>query len=63
MGNISSNLVERNVVEAFGSAGLAIERKEVIGTEFKQYTEERTQPAQRSPHSRKRPGCLQAEES
>jgi ubiquinone/menaquinone biosynthesis C-methylase UbiE len=48
MGNVSSNLVERNVEEAFGSAGLAIERKEAIGTEFKQYTEERTQPASRT---------------
>jgi SAM-dependent methyltransferase len=44
MGNVSSNLVERNVEEAFDSAGLAIERKEAIGTEYKEYAEERTHP-------------------
>jgi ubiquinone/menaquinone biosynthesis C-methylase UbiE len=48
MGNVSSNLVERNVEEAFASAGLAIERKDVIGTEFKEYTEERTRPGSRT---------------
>jgi SAM-dependent methyltransferase len=48
MGNVSSNLVERNVEEAFGSAGLTIERKEVIGTEYKEYAEERTQPGSRT---------------
>jgi SAM-dependent methyltransferase len=48
MGNVSSNLVERHVEEAFGSAGLAIERKEVIGTEYKEYVEERTQPGSRT---------------
>jgi SAM-dependent methyltransferase len=48
MGNVSSNLVERNVEEAFDSAGLAIERKDAIGTEYKEYTEERTQPASRT---------------
>jgi SAM-dependent methyltransferase len=48
MGNVSSNLVERNVEEAFDSAGLAIERKDAIGTEYKEYNEERTQPASRT---------------
>jgi SAM-dependent methyltransferase len=48
LGNVSSNLVERNVEEAFESAGLAIERKEAIGTEFKEYAEERTQPGSRT---------------
>jgi SAM-dependent methyltransferase len=48
MGNVSSNLVERHVEKAFGDAGLAIERKETIGTEFKEYAEERTQPASRT---------------
>ncbi len=48
LGNVSSNLVERNVEEAFAGAGLAIERKDVIGTEFKEYAEERTQPASRT---------------
>jgi SAM-dependent methyltransferase len=48
LGNVSSNLVERNVEEAFESAGLAIERKEAIGTEFEEYAEERTQPGSRT---------------
>jgi SAM-dependent methyltransferase len=48
MGTVSSNLDERHVEEAFDSAGLAIERKEAIGTEYKEYTEERTQPASRT---------------
>jgi hypothetical protein len=48
MGSVSSNLVERNVEDAFDSAGLAIERKDAIGTEFKEYTEEQTQPASRT---------------
>lgn len=48
MGNVSSNLVERHVEKAFGDAGLEIERKEAIGTEFKEYAEERTQPGSRT---------------
>jgi SAM-dependent methyltransferase len=48
LGNVSSNLVERNVEQAFASAGLAIERKDTIGTEYKEYSEERTQPASRT---------------
>jgi SAM-dependent methyltransferase len=48
MGNVSSNLVERNVEESFDSAGLAIERKDAIGTEYKEYTEERTQRGSRA---------------
>jgi SAM-dependent methyltransferase len=48
MGNASSNLVERNVEEAFDRAGLAIERKDAVGTEYKEYTEERTQPPSRT---------------
>jgi SAM-dependent methyltransferase len=48
LGNVSSNLAERNVEEAFDSAGLAIERKDAIGTEYKEYSEERTQPASRT---------------
>jgi SAM-dependent methyltransferase len=48
LGNVSSNLIERNVEEAFDTAGLAIERKEAIGAEYKEYAEERTQPASRT---------------
>lgn len=45
LGNVPSNLVERNVESAFANAGLNIVRKEVIGTEWREYTEERTRPA------------------
>jgi SAM-dependent methyltransferase len=48
LGNVSANLVERTVEEAFDSAGLAIERKDAIGTEYKEYTEERTHPGSRT---------------
>jgi ubiquinone/menaquinone biosynthesis C-methylase UbiE len=48
MGNVSSNLVERNVEEAFDRAGLTIERKDAIGTEYMEYAEERTQGASRT---------------
>jgi SAM-dependent methyltransferase len=48
LGNVASNLVECNVEEAFDNAGLMIERKDAIGTEFKEYSEERTQPASRT---------------
>lgn len=46
--NVRANLVERNVERAFGSAGLAIVRKDVIGTEWREHDEERTQPASRA---------------
>jgi len=48
LGNVPSNLVERNVEGVFPRAGLAIERKEVIGTEWREYAEERTRPASRA---------------
>jgi ubiquinone/menaquinone biosynthesis C-methylase UbiE len=48
LGNVPSNLVERNVEDAFAGAGLTIRRKEVIGTEWREYLEERTKPASRS---------------
>lgn len=48
MGNVPANLVARNVEEAFGSAGLVIERKDVIGTEYKEHAEERTKPGSRA---------------
>ena len=48
LGNVSSNLVERNVEDAFARAGLTIERKDVIGTEWREYLEERTRPASRA---------------
>jgi ubiquinone/menaquinone biosynthesis C-methylase UbiE len=45
LGNVPANLVERNVEAAFAHAGLAIEMKDVIGTEWREYAEERTKPA------------------
>jgi 2-polyprenyl-6-hydroxyphenyl methylase/3-demethylubiquinone-9 3-methyltransferase len=45
LGNVPANLVERNVEDAFTRAGLAIEDKDVIGTEWREYAEERTKPA------------------
>jgi 2-polyprenyl-6-hydroxyphenyl methylase/3-demethylubiquinone-9 3-methyltransferase len=48
LGNVPSNLVEANVEDAFARSGLAIERKDVIGTEWREYGEERTAPASRA---------------
>jgi ubiquinone/menaquinone biosynthesis C-methylase UbiE len=48
LGNVPSNLIERHVEEAFVRAGLTIARKDVIGTEWREYLEERTKPASRS---------------
>jgi SAM-dependent methyltransferase len=45
LGSVAGNLVEANVEAAFESAGLAVERKDVIGTEWREYAEERTRPA------------------
>ena len=42
LGNVAANLVEANVEDAFGRAGLAIERKDAIGTEWREYVEERS---------------------
>jgi SAM-dependent methyltransferase len=44
LGNVGPNLVEANVEAAFESAGLDIEDKDVIGTEWREYAEERTHP-------------------
>jgi ubiquinone/menaquinone biosynthesis C-methylase UbiE len=48
LGNVPANLVERNVEDAFARAALAIERKEVVGTEWREYAEEQTRPASRA---------------
>jgi SAM-dependent methyltransferase len=42
---VPANLVEEKVEAAF--AGLAVARKEVIGTEWREYAEERTRPVSR----------------
>jgi SAM-dependent methyltransferase len=41
LGNVPANLVEANVEVAFARAGFAIERKDAIGTEWREYLEER----------------------
>ena len=48
LGNVDGNLDERNVEGAFRRAGLEIERKDVIGTEWREYGEEHTQPVSRA---------------
>jgi SAM-dependent methyltransferase len=48
LGNVEPNLVERTIEAAFDSAGLDIEDKDVIGTEWREYAEERTQPVSRA---------------
>jgi len=45
---VSESLVESNVEAAFASAGLTIEVKDVVGTEWREHAEERTQPASRA---------------
>jgi ubiquinone/menaquinone biosynthesis C-methylase UbiE len=47
LGNIPKNLDESYVEAAFQAAGLAVERKDVIGTEWREHEEERTRPASR----------------
>jgi hypothetical protein len=42
---VPANLVEEKVEDAFHRAGLAVARKDVIGTEWREYAEERTRPA------------------
>ena len=45
MGNIPANYDRPRVERLFGEAGLSIERVEEIGTQWREYEEERTQPA------------------
>ena len=44
---VASNLDEENLLRAFARAGLAVELRDAIGTEWREYAEERTQPASR----------------
>jgi SAM-dependent methyltransferase len=48
LGNVEANLVESNIEAAFGAAGLRIEDKDVIGTEWREHAEERTQPVSKA---------------
>jgi SAM-dependent methyltransferase len=44
LGNVLRNLDRETVEAAFGQAGFQIERADEIGTEFREYEEERSQP-------------------
>jgi cyclopropane fatty-acyl-phospholipid synthase-like methyltransferase len=44
LGNVKPNLVESNIEAAFDWAGLTIEDKDDIGSEWREYAEERTRP-------------------
>ena len=48
LGNVPANLVERNVENAFARAGLTIERKDVVGTEWREYVEEQSPQTSRA---------------
>ena len=48
LGNMPENLERARVEEAFEKAGFRVERLEEIGTEFREYEEERTQPVSES---------------
>ena len=47
-GHVHRNLDERSLTGAFTGAGLTIERRVSIGTQWREYAEERTQPVSRS---------------
>ena len=48
LGNVPQNLERARVEGAFEQAGFRVERLEEIGTEFREYDEERTQPVSES---------------
>jgi ubiquinone/menaquinone biosynthesis C-methylase UbiE len=48
LGNVARNFDEDVVEAAFADAGLVIEHKDVIGTEWREYEEEREQPVSRN---------------
>lgn len=48
LGNVIGNLDEATLEAAFADAGLVIDEKDVIGTEWREYAEERTQPVSRA---------------
>ncbi len=48
VGNVTQNLDRARVESAFSHAGFLVERLEEIGTEFREYDEERTRPASES---------------
>jgi ubiquinone/menaquinone biosynthesis C-methylase UbiE len=48
LGNVAANLTEPAITAAFEAAGLVLEDRDVIGTEWREYAEERHQPVSRS---------------
>ena len=48
LGNVPANLIEASAEAAFGRAGFAIERKDVIGTEWREQIEEQRGAGSRS---------------
>ena len=48
MGNVHENLYEPRLLTAFADAGLTVERRISIGTEWREWAEERTRPASES---------------
>ena len=48
LGNVPRNLERPNVEAAFDLAGFRVERLEEVGTEFREYEEERSQPVSES---------------
>jgi hypothetical protein len=48
LGVVSENLVEGNVEAAFENARLTVERKDVIGSEWREHAEERTHPVSKA---------------
>lgn len=48
LGNVDGNLDRSFMEAAFERAGLQIERVQVVGTEWREYAEEREQPVSRA---------------
>jgi SAM-dependent methyltransferase len=47
-GNVQRNLDEAHLAAAFDGAGLVVERREPVGTRWREYAEERTRPVSQS---------------
>ena len=48
LADVPANLDERTVEDAFAAAGFAIERKDAVGSEWREHEEELTQPTSRA---------------
>jgi SAM-dependent methyltransferase len=48
IGNVWENLDETNLLHAFAAAGLELELREELGTEWREHSEERSQPVSKS---------------